>query len=91
MGNKLDIESALNMVRLDSKVLAKQLGVLSGGELRRVLIAWALTEQPEVLFLDEPTSGVDMDSEEPIYNMLNEFKEMCFRIIKSPGYENPNM
>lgn len=66
----------LRLVRLENKnVSEKRLGVLSGGQLRRVLIASALRENPRVLFLDEPTTGVDMDSEEPIYLMLNEIKK----------------
>ncbi len=64
------------MVRLkDKSILNKRLGVLSGGQLRRVLIAWALNGNPNVLLLDEPTTGVDMDSEEPIYLLLNEIKK----------------
>ena len=43
--------------------------------MRRVLIAWALNDNPNVLFLDEPTTGVDIDSEEPIYLMLNDIKK----------------
>jgi zinc transport system ATP-binding protein len=71
-----NFEEALEMVRLtDKKILEKRLGVLSGGQLRRVLIAWALNDHPNVLLLDEPTTGVDMDSEEPIYLMLNEIKK----------------
>ncbi len=67
---------ALGSVRLtDKSILNKRLGVLSGGQLRRVLIAWALIDRPNVLLLDEPTTGVDMDSEEPIYLMLNEIKK----------------
>jgi zinc transport system ATP-binding protein len=70
-----DIKRCLDLVRLtDKSILGKRLGVLSGGELRRVLIAWALTERPNVLMFDEPTSGVDMGSEEPIYTMLKELK-----------------
>jgi len=70
-----DFEEALEMVRLtDKSILNKRLGVLSGGQLRRVLIAWALNDHPNVLLLDEPTTGVDMDSEEPIYLMLNGIK-----------------
>jgi len=69
-------EVALAQVRLtDNSLLNKRLGVLSGGQLRRVLIAWALNDNPTVLLLDEPTTGVDMDSEEPIYLMLNDIKK----------------
>ena len=76
MGNAVDFENSLSMVKLkDKNILNKRLGVLSGGQLRRILIAWALNDNPNVLFLDEPTSGVDMDSEEPIYLMLNEIKK----------------
>ncbi len=76
IGDGIDVERALERVRLtDKKILEKRLGVLSGGQLRRVLIAWALNDNPNVLLLDEPTTGVDMDSEEPIYLLLNEIKK----------------
>jgi len=71
-----ETERSLSMVRLDPKeVLNKSLGVLSGGQLRRVLIAWALVDNPDVLLFDEPTTGVDIDSEEPIYLMLDNLKK----------------
>lgn len=74
--NHVDVESSLSPVRLDNKNVAdKTLGVLSGGQLRRVLIAWALADKPNVLLFDEPTTGVDHDSEEPIFVMLNELKK----------------
>ena len=64
-------EDVLNSVGLHSKViLNKSLGALSGGQLRRVLIAWAILDKPNVLLFDEPTTGVDLDSEESIYRML---------------------
>jgi len=76
MGNGISVVDALDMVRLNnSGVENKRLGVLSGGQLRRVLIAWALSGNPNVLLLDEPTTGVDMDSEESIYLLLNEIKK----------------
>lgn len=76
IGDGVDLEAALEKVRLtDKNILNKRLGVLSGGQLRRVLIAWALNDHPNVLFLDEPTTGVDMDSEEPIYLMLNDIRK----------------
>jgi zinc transport system ATP-binding protein len=74
--NKTDPEGALSLVRLEDKsILNKRLGALSGGQLRRVLIAWALIDKPNILFLDEPTNGIDVGSEEPIFLMLNDIKK----------------
>ena len=69
-------ENSLRSVGLDSKdISSKSLGVLSGGQLQRVLIAWAIIDKPDVLLFDEPTTGVDVDSEEAIYRMLSELKK----------------
>mgnify|MGYP001294672732 CR=1 FL=1 len=74
--NGADIEGALNAVRLNNAGIANQsLGVLSGGQLRRVLIAWAIIDKPNVLLFDEPTVGVDVGGEESIFVMLNELKK----------------
>src|SRR3990170_1158020 len=74
--NKCDPEAALSLVKLNNtKILEKRLGILSGGELRRVLIAWALIDDPNILLLDEPTTGVDVGSEEPIFLMLDGIKK----------------
>ncbi len=68
-------EKALAAVGLEGKgLLDKRLGVLSGGQLQRVLIAWAIIDEPNVLLFDEPTAGVDLDSEEAIYRMLDALK-----------------
>lgn len=69
--NGPDIDQVLASVGLNpGAVLNKSLGTLSGGQLRRVLIAWAIADKPNVLLFDEPTTGVDSDSEEAIYGML---------------------
>jgi zinc transport system ATP-binding protein len=74
--NGSDVQGALNAVRLgDKNVADKSLGVLSGGQLRRVLIAWAIIDKPNVLLFDEPTVGVDIGGEESIFVMLNELKK----------------
>ena len=73
---KRNAEAVLSLVRLDGeKILNKRLGILSGGELRRVMIAWALIDEPNILLLDEPTNGVDVGSEEPIFLMLDGIKK----------------
>ena len=65
-----DIKAVLASVGLDSETIVdKSLGTLSGGQMRRVLIAWAIADKPDVLLFDEPTCGVDVDSEEAIYRV----------------------
>ena len=74
--NHSNIEEPLKLVGLNSRdILNKTLGILSGGQLQRVLIAWAIKDKPDVLLFDEPTTGVDIDSEEVIYKMLNDLKK----------------
>lgn len=58
----------------DVRVLRTKLGALSGGELQRVLIAYALLGKPNVLLFDEPTSGVDVSAEETIYSLIDKLK-----------------
>jgi zinc transport system ATP-binding protein len=66
-----DMKAVLSSVGLDSEtIIDKSLATLSGGQMRRVLIAWAIVDKPDLLLFDEPTSGVDLDSEEAIYGML---------------------
>lgn len=56
-------------------VLNQKIGVLSGGELQRVLIAWALLGRPQALLFDEPTSGIDVSAEETIYSLLHKLQK----------------
>jgi zinc transport system ATP-binding protein len=71
-----NVKEALESVGLKAKdFLNKPLGVLSGGQLQRVLIAWAIIDNPNVLLFDEPTVGVDLGSVEAIYKMLDELRK----------------
>jgi len=49
-----------------------RIGKLSGGQQQRVFIARAIVNQPHILFLDEPTTGVDAKTQEQFYDMLDE-------------------
>lgn len=55
-------------------IFNNRVGSLSGGELQRVLIAWALIDNPNILLFDEPTAGVDIAGEETIYTLLERLR-----------------
>ncbi len=55
-------------------LLDKRIGALSGGELQRVLMALALEPIPHILILDEPLSGVDVEGEKQLLDMLDELR-----------------
>lgn len=57
------------------RLLNTRLGALSGGELQRVLIAFAILRKPNVLLFDEPTSGVDVSGEETVYTLIDKLKK----------------
>ena len=56
-------------------LMDKRIGTLSGGELQRVLLALALEPMPNILILDEPLSGVDVEGMETLMDMLDEIRK----------------
>ena len=59
---------------------------LSGGMKRRVLIAKALAHEPEILFLDEPTAGVDVELRRDMWNLVRELRAGGVTIILTTHY-----
>ncbi len=59
---------------------------LSGGMKRRVLIAKALAHEPEILFLDEPTAGVDVELRRDMWEMVRQLREKGVTIILTTHY-----
>lgn len=68
-----DVSEMLSRVGLDEGLLSRQFGDLSTGQFQRMMIGWALLDNPDVLILDEPTSGIDVGGEETIYSLLHQF------------------
>lgn len=59
---------------------------LSGGMKRRVMIAKALSHEPQILFLDEPTAGVDVELRRDMWNMVRKLRESGVTIILTTHY-----
>ena len=55
-------------------LIDKRVGTLSGGELQRILLALALEPMPNILILDEPLSGVDVEGQTELMDMLDEIR-----------------
>jgi len=79
------IESILKDLSLwdkkDSKIMA-----LSGGMKRRVMIAKALSHEPKILFLDEPTAGVDVELRKDMWHLIGRLRESGVTIILTTHY-----
>jgi ABC-2 type transport system ATP-binding protein len=67
--------------RKDSKIMT-----LSGGMKRRVMIAKALSHEPQVLFLDEPTAGVDVELRKDMWQVVRELRASGVTIILTTHY-----
>ena len=63
-----------------------QIRTLSGGMKRRVMIAKALSHEPKILFLDEPTAGVDVNLRKTLWNFLNKLKKNGVTIFLTTHY-----
>ncbi len=65
----------------DNKIIT-----LSGGMKRRVLIAKALAHEPQILFLDEPTAGVDVELRQDMWRLVRELRDTGVTIILTTHY-----
>ena len=83
--NPAMIEQILRDLSLWDKKDAKIM-TLSGGMKRRVMIAKALSHEPEILFLDEPTAGVDVELRRDMWNLVRGLREKGVTIILTTHY-----
>jgi ABC-2 type transport system ATP-binding protein len=83
--NDAYVEKVLRDVALWDRRKSK-IVTLSGGMKRRVLIAKALAHEPQVLFLDEPTAGVDVELRQDMWQVVRELRESGVTIILTTHY-----
>ena len=83
--NPAHIEKVLKALSLwdkkDNKIMT-----LSGGMKRRVMIAKALSHEPQILFLDEPTAGVDVELRRDMWRLVRELRDTGVTIILTTHY-----
>ena len=70
-----EVADVLGAVGLGPETVQSGLAILSGGQLQKALIAFALLGQPNVLLFDEPTASLDELSEEHVYELIQSLKE----------------
>jgi len=83
--NSAHCERVLRQLSLWDKKDAKIM-TLSGGMKRRVMIAKALSHEPKILFLDEPTAGVDVELRRDMWHMVRELRDSGVTIILTTHY-----
>jgi ABC-2 type transport system ATP-binding protein len=79
------VDDVIAMVQLDEKRDAR-VGKLSGGQKQRLALACAIVGDPDLLFLDEPTTGLDPQSRRQLWNLITEFKARGRAILLTTHY-----
>ena len=83
--NGRPVEDVIRLVQLEEKSSAR-VGTLSGGQKQRLAIACAMVGNPELLFLDEPTTGLDPQSRRQLWTLIEEFRAAGRTILLTTHY-----
>src|ERR1700755_1892831 len=83
--NGRTVDDAIALVQLDEKRTGR-VGKLSGGQKQRLALACAIVGDPDLLFLDEPTTGLDPQSRRQLWDLITEFKSRGKTIMLTTHY-----
>ena len=78
-------DTVIALVQLQEKRTAR-VGTLSGGQKQRLAVACALVGNPELLFLDEPTTGLDTQSRRQLWDLIDDFKSQGGAVLLTTHY-----
>lgn len=81
----IEPSKAVALVSLDEK-LGARVGKLSGGQKQRLAVACALIGDPQLLFMDEPTTGLDPQSRRQLWDIIRKFKEAGRTVLLTTHY-----
>jgi ABC-2 type transport system ATP-binding protein len=81
----LSPDAAVALVQLEEKQRAR-VGTLSGGQKQRLALACALVGSPELIFLDEPTTGLDPQARRQLWDLIEDFKRAGRTILLTTHY-----
>jgi ABC-2 type transport system ATP-binding protein len=80
-----DVSATIALVQLEEKQHSR-VGTLSGGQKQRLALACALVGEPDLLFLDEPTTGLDPQARRQLWELVEEFKRSGRTILLTTHY-----
>ena len=80
-----EVSEVIGLVQLEEKVKAR-VGTLSGGQKQRLALACALVGDPELLFLDEPTTGLDPQSRRQLWDLIERFRVEGRTVVLTTHY-----
>jgi ABC-2 type transport system ATP-binding protein len=80
-----EVNDVINLVQLEEKRRAR-VGTLSGGQKQRLSVACALVGDPDLVFLDEPTTGLDPQSRRQLWDLVERLKQLGRTILLTTHY-----
>ena len=80
-----DVATVVGLVQLEEKQQSR-VGALSGGQKQRLALACALVGDPDLLFLDEPTTGLDPQARRQLWELIEQFKQAGRTIVLTTHY-----